>query len=155
MKIKISIIQPALAKNAIFWARRPPCNGFNLALLVFADDRKSYIKYQRVLVFVSADEQKSSQKYQRVSVLVSAYDRESSQKYQRMSVLISVEDRKYHQNFRYQIFSIPVLRLFSGTKFFRYRFRDFFPVPNFSDTGSETFFRYQFFSIPVPIPPKI
>ena len=42
------------------------------------------------------------------------------------------------------------VRLFSGTKFFRYRFRDFFPGPNFSDTGSETFFRYQFF----PIPPK-
>ena len=172
MKIKISIIQPALAKNAIFWPRRPPCNGFNLALLVFANDRKSSIKYQRVLVFVSADDQKSSQKYQRVSVLVSAYDRKSSQKYQRVSVLvsaddrkssqkyqrvsvlISVDDRKYPQNFRYQIFSIPVLRLFSGTKFFRYRFRDFFPVPNFSDTGSETFFRYQFFSIPVPIPPE-
>ena len=118
MKIKISIIQPALAKNAIFWPRRPPCNGFNLALLVFADDRKSSIKYQRVLVFVSADDQKSSQKYQRVSVLVSAYDRKSSQKYQRVSVLISVDDRKYPQNFRYQIFSIPVLRLFSGTKFF-------------------------------------
>ena len=43
---------------------------------------------------------------------------------------------------------------FSGTKFFRYRFRDFFPVPIFSDTGFETFFRYQFFPIPVPIPPK-
>ena len=55
---------------------------------------------------------------------------------------------------RYQIFPIPVPRPFSGTKFFRYRFRDFFPVPNFSDTGSETFFRYQFFPIPVPIPPK-
>ena len=92
MKIKISIIQPALAKNAIFWARRPPCNGFNLALLVFADDQKSYIKYQRVLVFVSADEQKSSQKYQRVSVLVSAYDRKSSQKYQRVSVVVSADD---------------------------------------------------------------
>merc|ERR1712208_183023 len=26
----------------------------------------------------------------------------------------------------------------SGTKFFRYRFRDFFPVPIFSDTGSDT-----------------
>ena len=26
----------------------------------------------------------------------------------------------------------------------------FFPVPNISDTGSETFFRYQFFPIPVP-----
>jgi len=37
---------------------------------------------------------------------------------------------------RYQIFPIPVPRLFSGTKFFRYRFRDFF--------------RYQFFPIPVP-----
>ena len=81
MKIKISIIQPALAKIAIFWPRRPPCNGFNLALLVFADDRKSSIEYQRVLVFVSADDQKSSQKYQRVSVLVSADDRKSSQKY--------------------------------------------------------------------------
>merc|ERR1712105_206797 len=101
-------------------------------------------------LLVFADDQKSSLKYQRVSVLVSAYDRKSSQKYQRVSVLISVDDRKYPQNFRYQIFSIPVLRLFSGTKFFRYRFRDFFPVPNFYDTGSETFFRYQFFSIPVP-----
>ena len=56
--------------------------------------------------------------------------------------------------FRYQIFPIPVPRLFSGTKFFRYRFRYFFTVPNFSDTGTETFFRYQFFPIPVPIPPK-
>ena len=56
--------------------------------------------------------------------------------------------------FRYQIFTIPIPVLFSGTKFFRYRFRDFFPVPNFTDTGSETFFRYQFFPIPVPIPPE-
>ena len=39
---------------------------------------------------------------------------------------------------------------FSGTKFFRYRFRDFFPVLNFSDTGSDTFLRYQIFPIPVP-----
>ena len=39
---------------------------------------------------------------------------------------------------RYQFFPIPVPRPFSGTKFFRYRFRDFFPVPNFSDTGSDT-----------------
>ena len=66
--------------------------------------------------------------------------------------------------FRYQIFPIPVPRLFSGTKFFRYRFRYFFPVPNFSDTGSETFsdtnfFRYRFryhqknekFPVTVPI----
>ena len=55
--------------------------------------------------------------------------------------------------FRYQIFSRPIPRLFS--------------VPNFSETGSETFFgtnffrdrfrdffRYQIFSIPVPIPSK-
>ena len=41
-------------------------------------------------------------------------------------------------------------KTFSGTKFFRYRFRDFFPVPNFSDTGSDTFLRYQIFPIPVP-----
>ena len=40
--------------------------------------------------------------------------------------------------FRYQIFSIPVPRLFSDTQFYRYRFRDFFPAPNFSDTGSDT-----------------
>merc|ERR1712032_427440 len=46
--------------------------------------------------------------------------------------------------FRYQIFPIPVPRLFSGTKFLRYRFRDFLSVPNLTDTGSETFF-------PVPI----
>jgi len=56
--------------------------------------------------------------------------------------------------FRYQIFSITVLVLFSGTKFYRYQFRDFFPVPIFTDTGYETFFRYQFFLIPFPIPPK-
>ena len=56
--------------------------------------------------------------------------------------------------FRYQIFPIPVPRLFSGTKFRRYRFRDFLSVPNLTDTGSETFFRYQFVPIPVPIPPK-
>ena len=43
-----------------------------------------------------------------------------------------------------------VTKISSGTKFFRYRFRYFFPVPNFSDTGSDTFFRYQIFPIPVP-----
>ena len=53
-------------------------------------------------------------------------------------------------------FSVPNIfdsssKTFSGTKFFRYRFRDFFPVLNFSDTGSDTFFRYQIFPIPVPI----
>ena len=41
-----------------------------------------------------------------------------------------------------------------GTKLFQYRFQDFFPIPNFSDTGSETFFRYQIFPILVPIPPE-
>ena len=45
-------------------------------------------------------------------------------------------------------------KISSGIKFSRYWFRDFFPVPNFTDTGSETFFRYQFFPIPVPIPPE-
>ena len=45
-------------------------------------------------------------------------------------------------------------KISSGTKFYRYRYRDLFPVPNFSDTGSGTFFRYQFFPILVPIPPK-
>ena len=39
--------------------------------------------------------------------------------------------------FRYKIFSITIPVLF--------------PVPNFSDTGSETFFRYQILPIPVPI----
>merc|ERR1711983_763031 len=61
--------------------------------------------------------------------------------------------------FLYQIYLIPVRRhfsgtgseTFSGTKFFRYRFRYFFTVPNFSDTGTETFFRSQIFPIPVPI----
>ena len=43
---------------------------------------------------------------------------------------------------------------FFSTKFFRYRFRDFFPILIFTDTGSETFLRYQIFPIPVPIPPE-
>ena len=56
--------------------------------------------------------------------------------------------------FRYQIFSIPIPVLFSGTKFFRYRNRYFFPVPNFSDTGSDTTkknenSRYREFPVPV------
>ena len=48
-------------------------------------------------------------------------------------------------------------KIFSCTKFFRYRFRNFFGVPNFSDTGSGTFsgtkyFRYRFRDFfPVPI----
>ena len=54
--------------------------------------------------------------------------------------------------FRYQFLpiQIPILfsgtkyfwyryRYFFGTKFFRYRFRDFFPIPNFTDTGSVGF----------------
>ena len=52
----------------------------------------------------------------------------------------NVERYRYRYFFRYQIFPIPVLRLFSDTKFYRYRFRDFF--------------RYQIFPIPVPIPPE-
>ena len=46
--------------------------------------------------------------------------------------------------------TIPIPILFSGTKYFRYRYRYFFSVPNFSATGSGTFFRYQFSPIPVP-----
>ena len=49
-------------------------------------------------------------------------------------------------------------KISSGTKFFRYRFRDFFPVPNFSDTGFETFYGTNFFryhqkneNFPVPV----
>ena len=45
---------------------------------------------------------------------------------------------------------ILATKISCGTKFFQYRFRDLFPVPNFSDTGSGTFFRYQIFPIPVP-----
>ena len=43
--------------------------------------------------------------------------------------------------FRDQFFPILVPVLFSGTNFFRYRNRYFFPGPNFSDTGTGTFFR--------------
>ena len=73
---------------------------------------------------------------------------------QSMTVPKILNDTGTDTFFRYQIFAIPIPVLFSGTKFFRYRFRDFFPIPNFTDTGSETFFRYQFFPIPVPIPPE-
>ena len=51
--------------------------------------------------------------------------------------------------FRDQIFPVPGPVLFSGTKFFRYRYRYFFPGPIFSDTGTGTFFRDQFFPVPV------
>ena len=39
---------------------------------------------------------------------------------------------------------------FFSIKFFRYRFRDFFLIPNFTHTGFGTFFLYQFFLILVP-----
>ena len=55
-------------------------------------------------------------------------------------------------------------KLFSGTNLFRYRFQDFFPVPNFSDTSftdtgthykfskflNKNQFWYQIFRIPAP-----
>ena len=42
-----------------------------------------------------------------------------------------------------------------GTQnFFRYRDRYFFPGPNFSGTGTGTFFRDQIFPVPVPVPSK-
>ena len=64
--------------------------------------------------------------------------------------------------FRYQIWTIPVLRLFSGTKFFRYQIWTILAPRLFSDTK---FFRYWFryhqkkieipgtgtYTIPVPI----
>ena len=59
---------------------------------------------------------------------------------------------RYRYFFRYQIFPILVPRLFSDTKFYRYRFRDFFPVPNFSDTGSDTTRKNEKFPVPVPVP---
>ena len=43
---------------------------------------------------------------------------------------------------------IPVPGLFSDTKFYRYQFRDFFPVPNFSDTGSDTTWKKENFPVP-------
>ena len=46
---------------------------------------------------------------------------------------------------RPKIWTIPIPRLFFGTKFFRDRFRDFFLVPNFFETDSETFFGTKFF----------
>ena len=45
--------------------------------------------------------------------------------------------------FRYQILTIPIPILFSGTRFCRYRYRYFFPVPKMHDTGSDTFNIYQ------------
>ena len=61
------------------------------------------------------------------------------------------------ERYRYQDF-FPVPNIFAtdtgtffGTKFYRYRFRDFFPVPNFSDTGSDTTRKNEKFPVPVPI----
>ena len=64
---------------------------------------------------------------------------------------------------RPKIWTIPIPRLFFGTKFFRDRFRDFFryqnflrPIPrlffgtNFFWDRFRDFFRYQIFSRPVP-----
>ena len=39
----------------------------------------------------------------------------------------------------------------TGTNFFRYRYRYFFPGPIFFGTGTGTFFRDQIFSVPVPV----
>ena len=72
------------------------------------------------------------------------------------------EDMKIYNNrefpgilrYRDQFFPIPVPILFSGTNFFRYRDRYFFPGPNFSGTGTGTFFRDQIFPVPVPVPSK-
>ena len=53
--------------------------------------------------------------------------------------------------YRDQFFPVPVPVLFSGTNFFRYRDRYFFPGPNFVGTGTGTFFRDQIFPVPVPV----
>ena len=66
-----------------------------------------------------------------------------------LSLLMTENPLKYIKGCLFLLTTGNTLKI-SGTKFFRYRFRDFFPVPNFSDTGSETFFRYQIFPIPVP-----
>ena len=60
-------------------------------------------------------------------------------------------DREFPGILRYrdQFFPIPVPVLFSGTNFFRYRDRYFFPGPNFFGTGTGTFFRDQIFPVPV------
>ena len=55
------------------------------------------------------------------------------------------------KRYRYQFFPIPVPRHFSDTKFYQYRFRDYFPVPNLSDTGSDTTGKTEKFSVKVPI----
>ena len=71
---------------------------------------------------------------------------------QSVTVPIILSDTDTDTFFRYQISSIPIPILFSGTKFWRYRYRYFFPVPDFADTDTDTFFRYPKCTIPVPIP---
>ena len=59
----------------------------------------------------------------------------------------NISDTDIDTFFRYHIFPIPIPVLFTGTNFFRYR--NFFPGPNFSDTDTKTFsgtnfFRYRY-----------
>ena len=65
--------------------------------------------------------------------------------HQSVTVPIILSDTDTDTFFRYQIFPIPIPIpiLFSGTKFFLIPIPVLFTVPNFPDTGSETFFRYQ------------
>ena len=62
-------------------------------------------------------------------------------------------DREFPGILRYrdQFSPITVPVLFSGTNFLWYRYRYFFPGPNFFGTGTGTFFRDQFFTVPVPV----
>ena len=84
-------------------------------------------------------------------------------RYQSATVPKILNDTDTDTYFRYKIFPILIPVLFFGTKFFRYRFRDFFfPISTFTDTGSETFsgtklFCYRFWyhqkseKFPVPV----
>ena len=73
---------------------------------------------------------------------------------------ISVWRDPKSERYRFRdFFSVPNFfetdsETFFGTKIFRDRFRDFFSVLIFFETGSETFFGTNFFSRPVPIPSK-
>ena len=51
-----------------------------------------------------------------------------------------------------KIWTKPNPKLFSDTKFFRYRIRYFFRYQIFSDTDTDTFFWNQKFLKPIPIP---
>ena len=50
---------------------------------------------------------------------------------------------RFRDFFRYQNFSRPIPRLFFGTHFFRDRFRDFFRYQFFFETGSDTIKKLQ------------